>query len=120
RECSRTATTVPLCELETPDALLRRAVEVRIVLVSREHACFEHRLDQRAHRTAVGHAERTADAVELVLAPFVVLRPLEVRQDVVVAPAPAPVGPPAVEVAPVAAHVDHRVDRAGAADHLAA
>ena len=41
-------------------------------------------------RAAVGHRERPAHAVELVLAALVVLRALEVREHLVVGPALAP------------------------------
>jgi hypothetical protein len=111
---------VALCELKTPHALLDSAVEVRVELVAREPARLDHRLDHRAHGAAVGHAQRPADAVERVLAALVVLRALEVRKDVLVAPAFGAAGRPLVVVGSVAADVDHRVDGAGAADDLAA
>ncbi len=80
---------------------------------------LEHRVDERVHRAAVGHRHRAAGAVVGVLAALVVLRALEVRQHVVVAPALAAGGRPAVVVGAVAADVDHRVDRAAAAEHPA-
>ena len=81
---------------------------------------LDHRVDQRVHGAAVGHAERAADAVEGVLAALVVLRALEVRQHLVVAPALGAAGRPVVVVGAVAADVDHRVDRARAAEHATA
>ena len=46
---------VALGQLEAPDALLARAVEVRVVLVPGRARGLEHRVDERVHRAAVGH-----------------------------------------------------------------
>ena len=114
------AQAVPLGELEARDAL--RAVDVQVVdvLVAGLHGGLEHQVGEPAHRAAVGHRERAADAVELVLAALVVLGALEVGQHLVVRPARAAVRRPPVEVGAVAAQVDHRVDRARASDHATA
>ena len=114
------AQAVALRELPARDAL--RPVDAQILdqLVARLDGRFQLRVDERAHRAAVGHGHRPADAVERVRAALVVLRALEVRQHLVVRPAGAAVLGPAVEVGAVAAEVDHRVDRARAADHAAA
>ena len=109
---------ISLRQLEAADALLRSAVEVEVVRVPCSDARLDHRVDRRVQRPAVRHGERSADAVELVRAPLVVLRALEVGQHLVVAPALGPVCRPAVEVGAVAARVDHRVDRAAATDDL--
>ena len=61
-----------------------------------------------------------AGAVELVGAPPVVLRALEVGQHVVPGPAGIAELAPVVVVGRLAAHVDHAVDRRAAAQHLAA
>ena len=114
------AQAVPLRELEARDALRAVDVQVRDVLVARLHGCLEHQVGEARQRAAVRYRERPADAVERVLPTLVVLGPLEVRQDLVVGPARAAVRRPAVEVGAVAAQVDHRVDRAGAADHAPA
>ena len=108
---------VTLGQLEAADALLPGAVEVGVVLVSGRPGGLEHRVDERAHRAALGHLDRTTDTVKLVLAALVVLGPPEVRQHLVVAPAVESRRRPAVVVGPVAADVDHRVDRAAAAQH---
>src|SRR5437764_6967037 len=108
------APAVALGELEAPDPLLARAVEVWILLVAGHPRRLEHRVDERMHRAALGDRHRPADAVKLVLATLVVLGAPEVRQDLVVAPAVAPGRRPAVVVGTVAADVDHRVDRATA------
>ena len=107
-------------ELEAADALGAIDVQVRDQLVPGLHGRLEHRVDERMHRAAVGDRERAADAVERVRAALVVLGALEVRQHVVVRPALAPELRPLVVVGAVPAQVDHRVDRARAADHAPA
>ena len=114
------AQAVPLGELEARDALGAVDVQVGDVLVSGLDGGVEHQVGEPAHRAAVGHRERAADAVEVVLPALVVLGAPEVRQHLVVRPAGAAVRRPAVEVGAVAAEVDHRVDRARPADHAAA
>src|SRR5450759_1572476 len=111
---------VALGELEAPNAFLPCAVEVGIVLVSRLAGGLEHRVDERVHRAAVGHPGRPARSVVRVLAALVVLAALEVRQDIVVAPARTAGVGPAVVIGTVAADVDHRVDRTTAAEHAPA
>ena len=66
------------------------------------------------------HVQRTAGPVVLAGAAVEVLRPLEQRQHVVVAPAVVPEVRPRVVVAAMAAGIDHPVERARAAEHLAA
>ncbi len=79
----------------------------------------DHRVAQgRLHR--VRHVERSADPVELVGAALLVLGLLEKRQDVFPIPALAAALSPIVVVGGRAAHIDHTVDRAGAAQNLAA
>ena len=67
-----------------------------------------------------GDLDRAARAAELVLAVLEVLHALVRRVDGVGVPALVALGRPGVEVGAVAAHVDHAVDRARAADDLAA
>ena len=71
-------------------------------------------------RTGFGDLQRPADAVEIVGAALLVLGLLEERQDAIPVPALAAALAPAVVIGRGAAHVDHAVDRAGAAQHLAA
>jgi hypothetical protein len=81
----------------------------------------EERLPVRREPTPAGHVELAVGAVELVAELLVVLGPPEQRQDLVVAPpGGAEVPHPAVEVAAVTAHVEHRVHRRRPADHPAA
>ena len=76
-----------LRELEAADAVLHRAVQIRVRRVARLDGGLEHQVDERMHGAAVGDGLRAADAVEGVLAALVVLAALEVRQHLVVAPA---------------------------------
>ena len=71
-------------------------------------------------RRQVLDVERAAGAVPGVGAALVVLGPLEVGQHLGPGPAGVARGRPVVVVARLAAHVDHGVDRARAAEHLAA
>ena len=78
------------------------------------------RLGERRLPAMVGDFQRPAGAVEVVGAARIVLGALEVGQHRVVVPALAAALAPFVVVGGVAAHIDHAVDRAGAAQHLAA
>ncbi len=114
------ALAVPLRDLVGPDAFLLRAVEV----VVDGKACLATGVDERLQglvgAAQVRHVERTLAAVVLVGDSLVVLGTAEVRQYFVVGPTRVAFGRPMVVVGPVAADVDHRVDRARAAQHLAA
>jgi hypothetical protein len=102
------------------DALLARSVEVRIAGDARLDGRLDDGIDDLAAKAAVAHLERPADAVELVLASLLVLGLAEVRQHARVIPALAAALAPAVVVGGRAAHVDHAVERARSAEHLAA
>ncbi len=107
---------VAMGHLVPADPVLLGAVEV---LVRREAVRLrgvQEVLRERVARAALGHRERPAGTVVLVLAALVVLCALEVREHLV----PGPAGPPLVVVERVPADVDHRVDRGGAAQHLPA
>ena len=106
--------------LVVADAFLVGAVEVGIVGNARLDGGVVHRLGERRLPGMVGDLERPAGAVELVAAADIVLGLLEVGQHRIVVPALAAALAPFVVVGGVAAHVDHAVDRAGAAQHLAA
>ena len=59
----------------------------------------------------VRHVQRTAHAVVLALAPFLVLGAAEIGGDVVPAPSLATELAPLVIIALLAAHIEHGVDR---------
>src|SRR5262249_59026845 len=80
----------------------------------------EPAVEQRIAIARVDDRERALTAAPGVLALFPALAALEVRQDVRVRPARAPVPRPAIVVAAVTAHVGHHVARRAAAEHLAA
>src|SRR5665213_234701 len=88
------------------DADLRRRLAERVEDFPRQ----AHRLD----------TPFAAAAVMRVGAEHVMLRALEIRQHIVPGPAQIALLPPAVEIARLAAHVDHAVDRGAAAQHAAA
>ena len=67
-----------------------------------------------------GDMERTALAVILAVEFGIVLRALEVGQHVGVGPAGVAERRPLIVIAAVAADIDHRIDRGGAAEPLAA
>ena len=68
RVCRAAAQAVPLRELEARDALRLVDVQVLDVRVPGVDRGFQLRLDERGHGAAVGHRERSPDAVELVRA----------------------------------------------------
>ncbi len=101
------------------DAFLPGAVEIGVGRDAGLDGGGDHRVAQwRPHR--VRHVERSADPVEFVGAALLVLRLFEKRQHVFPIPALAAALAPIVIVGGRAAHIDHAVDRAGAAEDLAA
>ncbi len=102
------------------DALLLGAVEVVVEPVARLLAGFHEGGQKRIGRTQIHHVQRPALAVQRVGAALVVFGAFEVRQHVGEGPARVAFGGPGVVVLRVAARVDHGVDGAGAAQHLAA
>src|SRR5205807_4083699 len=111
---------VLLSHLVVADAFLVGTVEVLDPLVAGLLAGLEEALVDLRWIGLVGDVERSAGAVEVVAAAFVVLGLLEERQYVVVAPALVAELAPVVVVPGVAAHIEHGVDRRGAAQRLAA
>ncbi len=105
--------------LVVADALLPGAVEIGVGRDAGLDRGRDHRVaERRAHR--VRDVQRSADAVEIVGAALLVLRLLEERQYRIPVPALAAALAPVVVIGRCAAHIDHAVDRAGAAQHLAA
>src|SRR5207249_9110179 len=101
------------------DAFLPGAVEVGVGRDAGLDRGGDHRVaKRRAHR--VRDVQWSADAVEIVGAALLVLRLLEERQYRIPVPAFAAALAPAVVIGRGTAHIDHAVDRAGAAQHLAA
>jgi len=111
---------VLLRDLVVTDAFLVGAVEVRYALVTGLFAGLQESLVDLRRIGLVGDVQRPAGAVEVVAAAFVVLRLLEERQHVVVAPALVAELAPMIVVPGVAADIEHGVDRGGAAQRLAA
>jgi hypothetical protein len=111
---------VPDGDLEPGRALLVPGVDVLRARNPRLHAGFDQLARQRVLVGEIGNVERSAHAVPVVCAALLVLGALEVGQDRIVVPALAAALAPFVVISRIAAHVDHAVDRAGAAQHLAA
>src|SRR5262249_52890340 len=114
------AAPLPLRYLVVAEALLLRAVHVGVARIAAGVGSLEERFAQRMGVGRIGHRERPADAVILVRPALIVLRLAEVRQHVRVAPPGVAEIAPVVVVLALAADVDRAVDRAGAAQHLAA
>ena len=114
------AAAVSLRDLEPADALLGRAVVVVGLGDPGLHGGLDHRRRVAMLRAAVADAQRPAGAVVIALAAFVVLSLLEVRQGVLISPAREAHSRPLVVVGAVAADVEHRVERARAAEYAAA
>ena len=114
------AATVQRGRLVVAAAFLLRAVEVGIARDAGLHAGLQHRIGQFELARLVGHVQRAADAVEVIRAAGLVLGLLEERQDRIPVPALAAALAPFVVIAVVAADIHHAVDRAGAAERLAA
>src|SRR5262245_21383095 len=115
------APAVALRDLVEADALLASAVEIIVA----GQACGFPRLDEhRGERIAeleILHRERSAVSVVAVLsAPVVILAPEKERQHGRVAPCRRGDGGPLVVITAMTTRVAHGVDRAAAAQHLAA
>jgi len=101
------------------DPLLAGAVEVGVGRNAGLDRGGHHRVaERRAHR--VRHVQWPADTMEIVGAALLVLRLLEERQHRIPIPALAAALTPIVVIGRRAAHVNHPINRAGAAQHLAA
>ena len=116
----RPAPPAPLSHLVVPDAILAGAVEVVVAGLAAVLRGADEGAGQVALVAQILHAQRSGRPVVGRRAPGVALGPQEVGQQVGIAPAlAAVVVPPGVVVDPVAADVDHRVDRRRAAEDLA-
>ena len=113
----------PRCRLRSNlrEALLAVAVDVVGARVAGLDGRVEERREQRVVRGSALEHQRSVAAAPVVLAREAGLHLLEVGQAVEVVPLLHPrLGCPALVVERVAALEDHPVDRAGAAEHLAA
>ncbi len=104
-------------DLVEPAAGRVARVEVFVVGQPRLLAGPQPRLAERVDVADVGYAERAAGAVLRVAEALVVLGAQEIRQHVGMGPAGRAGLAPAIVVGRHAADVDHRVDRAAAAEH---
>ena len=94
-------------------------IEVRVQAVTGLLRGFDEHRSEAVRAAQVHHVERATRAVQGIATALIVLGALEVGQHVIEAPARVALGGPLVVVPPVPAQVNHGVDRAGAAQHLA-
>ena len=103
------------------NAFLAGAVVIRVVPDADLRRRLDDRGKERIARFRVGHAQRAFPAAQGIVAlAGIAFHALEERQDLGVAPAPVAHLRPGIEVLGLAAHKHHAVDRAGAAEQLAA
>ncbi len=107
-------------ELVVADPFLRGAVEVVIARIAEIERALDEGLADRVVVRHVGHAERSAGAVQIALAAGLMFGAAEIRQHVVERPAGVAELSPLVEVLRLAADIDQAVDRRRPAEHLAA
>ncbi len=106
--------------LRIADTLLNRAV----VVAGQREACLPRRFDkamcQRQDGPVIFDEQRAALAAVLGITRHITFGFFEKGQDIGIAPAAAAHLRPAVIIGRIAAHIEHAVDRAGAAQHPAA
>ncbi len=107
-------------ELEIAGAFLGGAVEIVVARVARLLRGCDEGFAQRMRLAHIGDRERPAGAVQFVAAALLVLGAPEIGQHVGKAPADIAELAPVVVVLVLAAHIEQAVDRARAAQHLAA
>ncbi len=103
--------------VEGAEALLLRAVQVAANRIARLPRRLDEGVVKRIALTAALGVERPAAAAIGVVTPCVVFRPLEIGQDIGIGPTGGAQLPPMVEVARIAAHINHAVDAGGTAEH---
>ena len=108
-----------LRDLVVANAFLLRAVEVLVAFQAGLDAGLDECLGDRARAALLRDLQRAAAAMPFALAALVAFGALEVGQHLLEAPATAAGARPVVVVAAVAAHVEHGVDGAGAAQAAA-
>src|SRR5579864_1334871 len=106
--------------LVEPEPLLRGAVEIRIArktsLLRRIHKGVRHRIQT----AKIGYIQGASRGVVFRGAALLILRFLEIRQNVGKAPARVSQVMPGVIIAVIASDIDHGIDRAASAQDLAA
>ena len=100
-------------------AFLSGAVEVGVVRVTGLLASFDEDRAEAVRAGEVFHVQRAANGVKSIRAALVVFCAFEVGQNLVEGPTGVAFSGPGVVVAMLATRVNHRVDGAGAAQHLA-
>ena len=118
--CGRPAETPPARHLGIADPLLLRTIIIGGERKPDLLRGFDKAVGQRQDRPIILDQERPALAAILRTSRHVMLGFPELGKDVRIAPAAASHLRPTVVIGRIAADVEHAVDRAGAAQHLAA
>ena len=122
--CRRPAGALPDGHLHRAEAFLLLAVVIVGGLVPCLRARLDESTEQRVAQRPARHVQRAIGApprrVAAMAAIVPAFHPLVIGQHIGIGPAPRAAVVPVIEIARMAAHVDHAVDRGGAADHLAA
>ncbi len=101
-------------------ALRVRLVEVAYWRDAKLRATLHEDLAKRVRPSGdVADRDRSAGAVACRCAPFVIFHAPKIRQHIRPVPARIAASGPVVEITCIAPNIDHRVDRARAAEHLA-
>jgi hypothetical protein len=106
--------------LEESRALLRDAVEIAIDGQAGLGRSLDEGRRKRIGMSEVGNRQRPADAVKIIRAAPLIFGFLEIRQDVVEAPALIALLAPAIVILVLATDIKQAVDRTRSAEHLAA
>ena len=109
-----------LGHLVVADAVLLGAIEVVIARYAERRAGADEAVVDLERIALLGDVQRASRAMIFVVVAFVVLRLPEEGQHLAIAPALVAELAPVVVVGGVAAHIEHGVDRRGAAQRLAA
>ena len=118
--CRAPTPAVFLGHLKQPAAELRGAVEIRIERQAGLLRPLDEDMAERICVGTLGDIERAISAMKAVVQALVAFGLLEVRQHVVIVPAGIAELAPMIVVRRLAAHIDHRIDRARAADEATA
>jgi hypothetical protein len=116
---SSTATARPDGEVVAAEAVLLGAVEIVVEAVTGGKTCLDEGVEERVLAARPAHRQLAGLPMELVAPLDMTLGPAEERQDVGIGPAGRSHLRPAVIVMAIAAHIDHAVDRRGAAERFA-
>src|SRR5579872_675490 len=111
---------VPDRKIIAAEAFLLLAIEIVIDGVARLPAGFDEQVEERILAARAANGQRPPGAMKGVAALDMAFRLAKVWEDFRIAPAGKAELRPAIVIAAIAAHIDHAIDRRGAAQRLAA